>query len=294
MRYGLYLPNFGAFGEARRVASIAAEAEAAGWDGLFLWDHITRSFRTPVVDPWVALAAAAMTTETIRLGALVTPIARRRPWKVAREAASVDRLSGGRLIFGAGTGSSGGAHVEWEAFGEETDLKQRGDMLDEGLDVLAGLWSGESFSYSGRYYQVQETRFEPTPEQRPRIPVWIGGYWRGDRPGGRPFRRAARWDGVFPLFGHDSPLGAHCDALRDCVDHVRTLRGSDAFEVAHLSPPTPGDDLARGAEIVASFADAGATWWLEHFGPVGFGGSWEGDWPLDAMRERIAQGPPRG
>ena len=106
MRYGLYLPNFGAFGDVATLVDCAREAEAAGWDGFFIWDHINRPWLTDLVDPWVALAGVACATERMRLGALVTPLPRRRPWKVAREATTLDRLSGGRLVFGAGLGSN--------------------------------------------------------------------------------------------------------------------------------------------------------------------------------------------
>src|SRR5688500_5376212 len=118
MRYGIFVPNFGPLGTARALADLAADAEAAGWDGFFIWDHIARKpeFRD-VADTWIALTAIAMRTNTVRLGALVTPIARRRPWKLARETASLDHLSGGRLIFGAGLGSAGGSQLEWEPFG---------------------------------------------------------------------------------------------------------------------------------------------------------------------------------
>jgi len=146
---GLYLPNFGAFGDARRVAELAADAEAAGWDGCFIWDHIARPFVTDLVDPWVALAAIAQRTTRIRFGALITPLARRRPWQVARATVSIDRLSGGRLVFGAGIGS--GRRVEWDDFGEAPDARTRGAMLDEALQVLSGLWSGQPFAFEGRH-----------------------------------------------------------------------------------------------------------------------------------------------
>ncbi len=288
MKYGVYLPNFGPFGDARRLASLAQEAEAAGWDGFFIWDHINRSFKTEVVDPWVALAAVALSTERVRIGAMVTPIARRRPWKLARETVSLDRLSGGRLIFAAGLGSSGGQEVEWGNFGEETDLKVRGKMLDEGLDVLAGLWSGQPFAYEGQHYRVKETQFLPAPVQQPRIPVWIAGRW----PARPPFRRAANWDGMMP---HQfDPTKDEASQMKEAVQFtlsLRTRRGP--FDVAFSAPHTPGDNPARAAAIVAPFAEAGVTWWLEQIYPQHFGGRLEDrEWPVEAMRRRILQGPP--
>lgn len=288
MRFGIYCPNFGTFGDPRRVAEFAQEAEQSGWDGLFLWDHIDRDFDTPVADPWVALSAAAMLTARIKLGALVTPIARRRPWKLARETATLDQLCDGRLIFGAGLGSKGGRDSEWSSFGEELDLKTRAAMLDEGLEVLTGLWSGEHFEHRGEHYRVGGSRFLPRPVQRPRIPIWIAGYW----PNKKPFLRAARWDGVFPLLRTGGEPGSDVQELRDCVKFVRDARGNDDFDVVHLGSPTPGDDPERAREIVAPYAEAGATWWLERFTPDAFGASWKGKWPFEAMLKRLAQGPP--
>ncbi|HSB02371.1 MAG TPA: LLM class flavin-dependent oxidoreductase, partial [Anaerolineales bacterium] len=177
MKYGLYLPNFGAFADARLLANLARDAEQAGWDGFFLWDHIARPWVTQVVDTWVALSAIALNTTTIRFGPLVTPLPRRRPWKLARETASLDQLSAGRLILGIGTGGIGGLVKEWENFGEELDLRTRAEMLDEGLDILTGLWSGKPFAYTGRHYQVKDTEFIPAPIQSPRVPIWVAGNW---------------------------------------------------------------------------------------------------------------------
>jgi len=295
LRTAIYLPNFGAFGEASAVAELAREAEQAGWDGVFLWDHVDRDFATPVVDPWVALAAAAVATSRVRLGALVTPLARRRPWKLARETVSLDRLSGGRLVFGAGLGSAGGARAEWAAFGEEMDLRVRAERLDEGLAVLDGLWRGDPMDFRGRHLRVETRGFAPRPMQRPRIPVWIGAGW----PAKPPLRRAARWDGAFPLFGRQGPAGSKLAEVRECIDFLASEReraGLDweGFDVVHLSAPTPGGDPARGAEIAAPFARAGVTWWLERITPDEFGADWSGPWPESAMRERVRQGPPRG
>src|ERR1700730_5324126 len=151
MRYAMFLPNFGPFGDARVIADLAARAESAGWDGFFIWDHMVVSTNEafPVADPWVALAAAATATSRVRLGALVTPLSRRRPWKVARETVTLDHLSGGRLIFGAGLGGSAaeGFATEFDDLGEQADLRARAGMLDEALEIIAGLWSGEPFSF---------------------------------------------------------------------------------------------------------------------------------------------------
>jgi len=149
MQYGIYLPNFGDEISPRALADLACEAEEAGWDGFFLWDHIlySKTQKLRMVDPWIVLAAMAMKTERIRLGTSVTPLPRRRPWKLARETVTLDHLSNGRLILSVGLGEPGDA--EFGQFGEETDVKVRATKLDEGLDVLAGLWRGKSFSHQG-------------------------------------------------------------------------------------------------------------------------------------------------
>ena len=280
MKYGLYLPNFGAFGEARALVELAVLGERAGWDGFFIWDHVARPASPPVVDPWIALAAVAAATERVRIGALVTPLARRRPWKVARETVSLDRLANGRLIFGAGLGSPGGADAEWAAFGEEMDLARRGEMLDEALAVLAGLWSGERFSFAGTHFGVRDACFRPTALQTPRIPVWIAAYW----PHLRPLRRAARWDGLFALFPDGPPRDV--EQLAEAVAYVGARRAPDAppFEVVCAGAPN-GDS--------AAYARAGATWWLARIAPDAFGSDWAAPWPLEKMRAFIAAGPAR-
>ena len=287
MRYGLYVPNFGGFAEASLLGELAHEAEEVGWDGFFVWDHVAPHGRTPAVDPWVALSAMALRTRRLRIGTMVTPLPRRRPWKLARETVSLDHLSQGRLVLGVGLGS--GRASEWDAFGEATEPRVRASMLDEALQVLVGLWSGEPFSFEGRHYRVDESQFVPTPLQSPRIPIWVAGYW----PHRAPLRRAARWDGCFPLF---LPHGAPDDVelLAEAVSVLRAERTSDApFDVVkNAGPGTPEDRSAR-AELVARYAEAGATWWVDTLVPEAFDGDWGAGWPGDLMRARIREGPPR-
>ncbi|MEN8180983.1 MAG: LLM class flavin-dependent oxidoreductase [Myxococcota bacterium] len=288
MKQGVYLPNFGAFGDAARLADLARDAEQAGWDGFFVWDHIARAWLVETVDPWVALSAIALATSRIRIGALVTPLARRRPWKVARETVSLDRLSGGRLVFGAGLGSAGGADAEWRAFGEEMDLRRRAERLDEALEILTGLWSGEPLSVQGRHHRVESDGFRPTPLQRPRIPIWLAASGRRRA----PVRRAARFDGVFPLFQSDPP--DDLEELRSLMRWVREERSDPGpFDVVHVASPRsrgPDEALAR----MRPYAELGVTWWLERITPDEFGGGWRDPWPFEAMRERIRGGPPGG
>src|SRR6266567_1336283 len=281
MHYGIYVPNFGDETSVRSLATLAQEAEAAGWDGFFIWDHILYSTSKSVqmVDPWVALAAMAMTTERIRIGTTVTPVPRRHPWKLARETVSIDHLSGGRLILGVGLGDP--PEAEFAQFGEEADARVRAAKLDEGLDILAGLWSGKPFRYDGTHYHIQKTVFQPAALQVPRIPIWVAGFW----PNKAPFRRAARWEGVIPL--------QHGGALKpgDMADMLSFIKGQRPegderpFDVVKIGS-TPGDDAVKRGKLVAPFAKVGGTWWVERL--YGARNSFEG------MMGRVRQGPPGG
>ncbi|HEX8730145.1 MAG TPA: LLM class flavin-dependent oxidoreductase [Ktedonobacterales bacterium] len=276
MRFGVNMPNFGAFGDARALADLAREAEEHGWDGVFLWDHIGADWgaENTFADPWIALTAMAMQTSRITLGAVVTPLPRRRPWKVAREAVTLDHLSGGRLILGVGIGSDFGQ--EYSAYGESPDDRLHGAMLDEALEIITGLWSGEPFSFEGAHYQIHGARYQPTPVQRPRIPIWVAAVW----PHKKPLRRAARWDGLCPLVD-DHQMSP--EQLREALAYVRPLLSADKpFDVLAYGG-TPGQDEAAETALVAAFRDAGATWWQESMAP---------DDTLDYARERIRRGPP--
>jgi alkanesulfonate monooxygenase SsuD/methylene tetrahydromethanopterin reductase-like flavin-dependent oxidoreductase (luciferase family) len=196
VEYGLSLPTGGECGDPRFLVELAELAESAGWDGLFLEDYVCYQGdpSAPTCNTWIALAAIAVRTERIRLGTEVTPLTRRRPWNVAREAAGVDQLSGGRMILGVGLGHTGEsltADASFLRFGEERDQRTRAELLDEGLEIIAGLWSGQPFSFEGKHFLIEEVTFQPLPVQRPRIPIWIGGGY----PNPRSTRRAARWDG---------------------------------------------------------------------------------------------------
>jgi alkanesulfonate monooxygenase SsuD/methylene tetrahydromethanopterin reductase-like flavin-dependent oxidoreductase (luciferase family) len=289
MRFGICIPAFADFSNPQILAEAAREAENAGWDGFFIWDAIffDPTFH-PMADPWVSLAAVALSTQRMRIGTMITPIARRRPWKLARETVSVDVLSNGRLTLGVGLGDP----VQWDFgfFDEVIDPKTRAGRLDEGLDVLTGLWSGQPFSYQGEQYKVmKEVTFRPTPVQSPRIPIWVGGWW----PNKPPLRRAARWDGVCPLKwgGSITP-----DEWRELLGYIRLHRTSTTpFEAVH-SGATPGDNPAQASDLIQAYAEVGVTWWIEPIDPWRFGWSYEVPWAPEAtilMHERIRQGPPR-
>jgi alkanesulfonate monooxygenase SsuD/methylene tetrahydromethanopterin reductase-like flavin-dependent oxidoreductase (luciferase family) len=257
MRFGVFLPNFGPFGDPDALVELAVAAERYGWEGFFLWDHIVFDENSrPMADPWIALTAVATATEMLRIGTMLTPIARRRPWKLARETVTLDRISQGRVTLGVGLGVP--AEFEFGTFGEETDDRERADKLDEGLQVLDGLWTGSYFQFEGEHMTVTGARFD-APVQNPRIPIWCGGWW----PNRRPFRRAAKWDGVIPeLIGGATPSPAD---VRDIRAYVAEHRTSEAdFDLAINGYTEPGDPA------VDDYEAAGATWWLERFDPDRF------------------------
>jgi alkanesulfonate monooxygenase SsuD/methylene tetrahydromethanopterin reductase-like flavin-dependent oxidoreductase (luciferase family) len=274
---GIAVPNFG--DEPAALIDLGVAAEEAGFDGFFLWDHIVFANSgdgPPIIDPWTALAVVASRTSRIKLGTMITPVPRRRPWQLARQTASLDRLSGGRLILGVGIGSP--AYGDFGIFHEPSADRVRADMLDEGLDVLNGLWSGERFSYAGQHYTVDPVRFTPAPVQRPRVPVWVGGVL----PAIRPIARAARWDGVVPIrFAQRSltrPSAADIAGVRDRITASRgSAAGFDVVVWAEVAPePTAVPALA------APYRAAGATWWIETAKP-------EPRW-WEGITQRVAAG----
>jgi alkanesulfonate monooxygenase SsuD/methylene tetrahydromethanopterin reductase-like flavin-dependent oxidoreductase (luciferase family) len=246
MRYALDVPNFGDFADVRRIANIANAAEAAGWDGFFIWDHLALDYDT--ADVTVALTAIALATERIRFGALITPLPRRRVQKVAREIASLDHLSNGRIVLGVGLGYP--PDVEYAAFGEPSSDRARAERLDESLDVLTALWRGERVDYDGAHLRVHTPPFRPVPVQRPGVPIWVACGWPRAH---RAFRRAARFDGVYPM---PSDPSERFFLLPDEIRSLRTTIGRDdpAFDV--IATAAPGRDPDE-------YAAAGATWWVE-------------------------------
>ncbi len=260
MRYSVNIPNFGDFADARTVAKVATAAEEAGWDALFVWDHVVhdkkRRAGQPFGDPWMLLTAAALATSRLRLGTLVTPVARRRPEQLARQVATLDALSGGRVIFGAGLG--GPIEDEFASFGDTTDPVVLAERLDEGLGLLSRYWSGETVDHHGTHYRVRDTALLPPTVQRPRPPVWIAGYW----PNRRPMRRAAQWDGAVPLFQSARHGQAPSpEEVRDLVDYVATQRRrpDDPFDVVVGGASDP----SSAAALIEPLRAAGATWWDE-------------------------------
>ncbi len=236
---------------------MAVAADGAGWDGFFLWDHLTFPYPgVPMEDPWVLLGAAAARTSRIRLGTLVTPLARRRPQVVAKQLTTLDELSGGRAVLGVGLG---GNPNDFAAFGEDAGVRRRGGMLDEALEVITALWSGEVVNHAEKHYRVEGAAMLPTPVQTPRIPIYVGG----EKPGA--LRRAARYDGWVP--GGPAPAvgfeGLSLDKVKASVKRIMEIRGGNSpFEVIY-TVDFPADRRGR-RKLVEDAGDAGVTWLIEN------------------------------
>jgi len=255
VKRGLAVPCFAE--DPAELVRLGTAAERAGFDGFFLWDHLVHSDTgqgPPIVDPWQVLALVAVGTSRIRVGTMITPLPRRRPWKLAKEATTLDLLSGGRVILGVGLGAP--AHGEFRLFGEPPEPRIRAELLDEGLAVLAGLQTGRPFSYTGKHFTVGPVQFSPRPVQRPRIPIWVGGHL----PGSGPLTRAARWDGYIPIHRERPDGVATADDIAASRDRVAGLRGSaEGFDIAVWGTLDDGTLAAR----LPGYAAAGATWWIE-------------------------------
>jgi alkanesulfonate monooxygenase SsuD/methylene tetrahydromethanopterin reductase-like flavin-dependent oxidoreductase (luciferase family) len=283
MRYGIVLTT----SDARNAGDLAAEAEEAGWDGVFTFDAVSIG-DLPLDDPWVTLAAMALRTKRVVLGALVFAPTRRRPWLFAKEAFTLDRLSGGRLVLPVGLGA-----LDDRAFGnvgEPVAARTRAELLDETLAIVELLGSGGEVRFDGQHYRFGPMSLLPPPIQQPRIPVWPVGAW----PHARSMERAARWDGVIVQLG-DGAAPARLREITAWLTVKRAMAAADGgtggegpvpgrpFEVV-VDGTTPGNDPAGAASITRALAEAGATWWIE--------ADWEHS-DLDSLRARIAAGPPR-
>lgn len=279
MQYGFIIPR----GEVYEIVDLAVAAEDAGWDAVFYWDGICidPAIVGPTFDPWATLAAIAVKTSRVRIGAMLTPPSRRRPWKLARETVTVDHLSHGRLILPVGLGAldDGG----FTKVGEVTDRKGRAELLDESLAILTGLWTGRPFHFDGQHYHLEEMTFLPPPVQSPRIPIWVAGLWGAEK----SMARALRYDGLLP--NKRGPDGAGADVTpADIAEMARYIQQhrtpTTPFDLVSEGQ-TPGASPAQAAAIVRPFAEAGATWWMESM--------WTApNMPADT-RARILQGPPR-
>ena len=276
MRFGVFLPPFAEHAEPDIVVALAAVAEGAGWDGFFLWDHMLAKPGMAIADPWVTMGAVAAETNRIQLGALVTPLPRRRPWVLSRQMATLDQLSDGRLIGGIGLGDDGWS--EFSAFGEVVDPVVRGQMLDEALELLQRFLTGEPVTFAGRHYQVNSPPLLPRPRQD-QLPLWGACRW----PNRKPLARIAKLQGCFPIFaapGAPPPDPADIRELRGVLIGLGAQPTIDIAVRCALSR----EDTARVPGIVAELEESGVTWILEAFAP--------GDSP-DRIADVVEAGPPR-
>ncbi len=275
VKYGFVMPE----GDARRAAELAQRAEQAGWDGFFVWEPVWG------IDAWVCLTAAAMRSERIRLGTMLSPISRMRPWKLASETIALDHLSGGRVTLAVGLGA---IDTGFAAFGEETDRRVRAELMDEGLEILTGLWKGQPFRYDGKHYQVRPSDFLPPPAtlQQPRIPIWVVGAW----PRAKSMRRILRYDGILPMklekggeAGQVNP-----EELKQIKAYVEAGRKLESNFDYVIEGTTPGDDPQKAQEILSPWLEAGMTWWIEALWDNG-----GGETGRRKVEMRLEQGPPK-
>ncbi len=258
-RRGLFVAPFDGLADPRVIGDLAARAEDAGWDGFFIWDHLQYGERVAeVADVWTCCAVVAMRTERLLFGPMVTPLARRRPQVLARQAASLAVLSDGRFVLGLGLGDDWVG--EFSAFGDEPDPRVRGRMLDEGVEVLTALLAGDTVDHDGAHYAAQDVRFRPAPD----VPVWMAGRFGNMA----PLRRAARSDGFF-VIGLDRP-GDLDEVIADLDQH----------------DPTPGFEVVvdlRPEQDPREWLDRGAAWVLTRIGPF--------DVDLAEVRKIVEAGP---
>lgn len=283
-KHGLYLANSpgycGELATPSNLVEYAVAAEEAGWDGVFMADAIGNEQAERFIDPWTTLSGIATQTERIRLGTWISPVPRRQPWQLAHELATLDELSDGRVILGAGLG----AQHNYDAVGMEDTMAERGDRYDEALEVIVGLWEGEPYSYDGDYYTIDELQLPVTPVQTPRIPILMGCWW----PNKKPFHRAAKWDGIMPaapsFWGgkgvQGEPVtGTPAEEIRDITAYYRGVTDEPGEVLVPIDVPEAGP----GFQDVC--LENGATWLLT----VSAIGSDSHEQNLETIRE----GPPR-
>lgn len=270
MKNAVYAPNFGGLGCVEKLVDLAVLAERSGFEGFFLWDHINISGKEALdtVDPIVALSAIITATESICVGPIVTPLARRRPWKVSRELVSLDRLSKGRVIFGTGLGEP--PEFEFAAFGEDASPKIRARKVDEGLTIIDKLCSGDELNFKGEFYNVNNVQFNPVAFQEPRFPIWVAA----TLPATAGLKRALKWDGVFPVSrpSEENENGGWADWLPSfeefnyVIEFVKDNLDADKLpQFDFVASVILGEKKVKGTSI-SDFENSGATWmfhWID-------------------------------
>lgn len=283
LNHGLVLANMADIADTAALVDYGVAAEAAGWDGVFLIDHLIYppEQHEGCSDPWMTLAGIAARTDSIRLASWVTPVARRQPWQLARDLATLDRLSDGRVILGTGLGSE----PDYTPFGRSYNTTKVSERYDEALEVIAGLWRGKPFSYDGEHFTLEDVVMLPTPAQEPRIPIVTGGFW----PNKAPFRRGARWDGIAPLSPvirgvadnatqGDEVTASPEDELRAMVEYYLVV----ADEPGEIILPV--DFPHAPPNVLDLYESMGVTWGLTT--------TWDQSHNYNLTMDRIQEGPP--
>ena len=273
-KFGIYIANYGITNDPQDYIDLAILSENNGWDGFFLWDHVFLSSNKPLpfLDPWIILSAVAVKTKRIKLGTTITPLARRRPWIVAKQVSTLDCLSKGRMILGVGLGID----ADFSNFGENTDRLIRSEKLDESLHILKGLWGNKPFSFKGKFFNIKEVEFFPKPFQD-KIPIWVGGTW----PIKKPFQRAAQYDGVFPLAPGEESLSPN--DYKEIIKYIKQFRSSlDSYDIIKSIYST---GIKEEDGWINDYLNIGITWFVEAI--------WPGrDSSLDNIKKIISRGPP--
>lgn len=274
MKFAFSFANFGYLADPLVLANLAVDAENSGWDAVFLWDHVNWVDMGDHVDPWIALGLIADRTTSVLIGTAITPMARRRPTKLAREILTLHQLSGGRFVFGTGNGVW---PSEFDDLGDASDLKVRAEILDEGLALLKLLCSGKPIEHNGAYFTVKAQSFTPNLVE---IPIWLAATW----PNRKPFRRAAGFDGVMAV-NQDFVTPLTISEVKEISNYIALNRdGSQPFNLSVAL--STSEDVQADIQRALAYEAAGANWWQDSAYPPSE--------TLEALQARIRRGPPRG
>ena len=276
-RYAIDIAPLGPLSDPLAILRLARAAEESGWDGLSIWDSLGLSMGTSAADPFVTLAAVAVSTERLRLITSVIAIARRRPQLVVQAAGTLDRLSAGRLVLGVGAGED---RVDFEAFGEPDERSTRIGRMDEALAIIDAGLRGDTLDHDGAHLRAHGVTLGPRPHQQPRPPLWLGALRRGG------VRKAARWDGwiAVAMSEDGTSMAMSPDEFAELVALVHAEREVMGLADAPFAIAALGLAGLDGVGA-AAYIGAGATWWLESLSPM------RGD--LDELEAIVRSGPPR-
>lgn len=273
INFGIYIANFDIFESPIDYLDLAVATEENSWDGFFMWDHTVGIPGKPASETFTTLSAIASKTNNIKIGTTVTGLPRHRPWNLARKVATIDHISNGRFIFGIGLG----ARDEYSPFNEENDNKILKEKVDESLQIIQGIFEKDHFSFSGKHYQLNDVSFNPKPKQK-NLPIWVAGTW----PYKGPFRRAAKFNGIFPLSADPDEIRLSPKEYQDIISFINQFRDpkSDFDVVSHMYTTGNKEDDAW----ISDYIDVGVNWLIEVIYP--------GRASKKEIFDRIKKGPP--